>query len=332
MTAADEVRDVGELLVEAFGPDGWRLVGMDDAAGGRGVFSRVLRVRLAWTDGADGPGSVIVKLPAAGPNGDAARASGAYRREALAYRQLLPGTPVATPAVHHVRLVDDDVSLVLEDLGAERAVDQMEGLSPNDALSVGLELTRLHHHWRRSPRLTGLAIRRSTPAALPAEALDAGLTALRQRWSADVDADQRRAFDDLVAARPAVVDAFGAAGPPTLCHGDPRADNLVFRDPDRAVLFDWQQVAIQFGAADLAWLAATSLRPDVRRATEPTLLAECDTPIDRYRLGLVLPGLAVLLLAQRRATDRRTERFIATSLTRIGQALVDHELPRVTIG
>jgi hypothetical protein len=134
-----------------------------------------------------------------------------------------------------------------------------------------------------------------------------------------------------------------------LCHGDPRADNLVFRESgsrekgnretagrqatdrpaaghqptDQVVLFDWQQMAIQFGEADVAWLAATSLDVEVRRRTERDLVEGYGGSFDRYRLGLALPGLTVLLLAQREATTERTGRFIATSLQRIGAAIAD---------
>ena len=80
------------------------------------------------------------------------------------------------------------------------------------------------------------------------------------------------------------------------------------------MLFDWQQIAVQFGEADLAWLMATSLDPEVRRAGHEDLVGAYGADIDRLRLGFVLPGLAALMLAQRTADHPRTRRFIATSL------------------
>ena len=128
------------------------------------------------------------------------------------------------------------------------------------------------------------------------------------------------------------MEAFASVGPPTLCHGDPRADNLAFDADGIPVLYDWQQLAVQFGAADLAWLVSTSLTPATRRDSLEDIIEVYGTTIDELRLGLVLPGLAVLLLCQRETADDRTRRFIAASITRIGSALVDLDVPRLRVG
>jgi hypothetical protein len=310
-----------------FDPADVEVVSVSDINRGRGVFSRVLRVTVASRAGSstERRWTVVAKLPAEGPNGAAARRQGAYQREALAYRSLLPRSPVRSPRAHLVRsLSDGALALLLEDLSDRRQVDQLDGLESDDALAVAGALRRFHHHWARAADLEGLPVRRSVPSALPAEGLLAGLATLDDQWSQVVTGEQRAAYHRLVTERDALAEAFAAAGPPTLCHGDPRADNLVFDEDGEPVLFDWQQLAVQFGPADLAWLAATSLRTDVRRDLEVDLLARYGTTIDHYRLGLVLPGLAVLLLAQRHLGDDRARRFVATSLTRIGNALADH--------
>ncbi len=304
-----------------------------DVNGGRGVFSRVLRIPLhrrgATADEPSLPSAVVAKLPVAGPNGDAARASGAYSREALAYRRLLADAPVATPKPYAVVEDGEGTTLLLEDLTGHRAVDQLDGLGVGDAEAVATELAGLHRHWQHRPEPDALGVRRATPAALPPAGLEAGLAALRTRWVDRIDPRFAAGFDAMVAARPSLVERFSTASSPTLCHGDPRADNLVFEPDDggRPVLFDWQQVAVQLGEADLAWLAATSLEIETRRAVDHRLLAAYGTTVDRYRVGLVLPGLAVLLLAQREATDERTMRFIATSINRIGAAITDYDVP-----
>lgn len=293
------------------------------------MFSRVLRVGLAWPQGPspDRPHTVIVKLPGSGPSGLAGRQIGAYSREALAYRHLVPGSPVLAPTIHLIHEDGDGgASLVMEDLGHQRAVDQLTGLSPQDGLAVVGELAALHRRWAEpaeSGELTTLGVRRHPPATLAPEALDRGLATLDHRWSAELDPAAIEAFRRLVNHRPRLVEAFAAAPNQTLCHGDPRADNLVFTASGRPVLFDWQQVAVQPGEADLAWLAATSFTVGTRRSLDRELAQVYGTTGDRYRLGFLLPGLTVLLLAQRDAPDKRTRRFILTSLRRIGAALVD---------
>lgn len=321
---------IHRLIHLAFGP-GCGVVGTRDLNGGRGVFSRVVRAELTWTGprdraGDDRPRSVAVKTPSPGPNGDAAVATGACRREALAYTRLIPHSPIVAPRawlVHHGP--GAAASFVLEDLSGLRSVDQIDGLGPDDALSVAAALARLHRHWARPDRHRNMGLRRAVPATIPPEALTRGLAALGERWEDVVDAAQRAVFTRLVARRGELVAAFTAAGPITVCHGDPRADNVAF-GPSGPVLFDWQQPALQLGAADIAWLAATSLTPEARRDIDTDLAAAGGCSLDAYRTGLLLPGLAVLLLAQRVADSERSAAFIATSLRRIATAVADLEL------
>lgn len=327
MTDIDEER-VRSLLTSAFGPRDGTPDALSDANEGRGVFSAVIRAELC-ADPVDHerPNSVIVKFPAAGPNGEAARRSGACRREALAYRQVLARSTVRAPKAHLVETdPDGSAAFVLEDLTDRRAVDQIDGLGIDDGVRVAETLRRFHLDWVDDATWRGLDVRRSTPSSLDPEALRRGLDAVETRWADDIEPSARQALTSVFERREELVAAFGAASQPTLCHGDPRADNLVFDHDRQPILFDWQQLAIQLGEADLAWLAATSFDPEIRRKADPDLISAYGTSPDRYRLGFVLPGLTVLLLAQRQTTDARSERFIATSLNRIGTALVDLEV------
>ncbi len=309
------------------------MTGIDDVNRGRGAFSVVVRVSLAWDRPAptgqpdlDRPASVVAKLPVDGPNGAAAIAAGAYRREALAYRHLLAHSPVATPTAFAVEdVADGSCALLLQDLTDHRSVDQLDGLDPRDAERVATELAAFHQHWSAQP-LDELAVRRNTIAGLPQEGLGRGLALLDTTWAEVLTPSQRAAFAELVRVRPTLAERFEQERA-TLCHGDPRADNLVYGSDDAVVLFDWQQMAVQFGEADLAWLAATSLDTGVRRNSDQRLVTAYGGDFDRYRLGLALPGLAVLFLAQRSLTTDRTRRLVAVSLQRIADAVIDLDVP-----
>ncbi|MEM7275260.1 MAG: phosphotransferase [Actinomycetota bacterium] len=325
---AERHRDVVRSLCDrAFGPETATVGAITDVNRGRGAFSVVLRAEIH--PGHDGdarpvvPGSVVAKLPVDGANGEAAIASGAYLREAVAYRHIIPRSPVRAPAVHLIdEPGDGTAAFVLEDLSPLRAVDQLDGLTVVDSTRVAETLAAFHRSWRSEPNLGGLAVRRNTIAGFAPDVLQTGLRALADRWADAVDPAMQRTFGRLVSGRDRLVERFDAASP-TLCHGDPRADNLVFDQEGAVVLFDWQQLAVQPGEADLAWLAATSLRPEVRRRADDDLIAAADSDRDRYRLGFALPGLAVLLLAQRQFPTERGRRFVAASLQRIGTALDD---------
>ncbi len=328
-------QQVEQLVEQAFGPNGPSVGALDDRNEGRGAFSIVLRVELSWPTPptspsvTDRPRSVVAKLPIPGPNGIAAATSGAYRREAFAYREVLAQSPVSAPkawAVTNGGGPDggDTCSLLLEDLTDRRRVDQLDGLQADDAIAVARSLGRLHQAWAERVTSLGPAIRHNTVAGLAPAGLDAGLLALEHRWAADVDPIRRAAFARLREGHEAVAERF-STHPATLCHGDPRADNLAFADDGQPILFDWQQMAVQFGGADLAWLAATSLDAETRRSIEPRLAEAGGATMDDYRLGLALPGLAVLFLAQRELSTERATRFVAMSLERIADAIIDND-------
>ncbi len=323
---------VTRLVETAFG-SAVTVVEKTDAAGGRGTFSDVFRLELRG-EGRH-PTSVVAKLPAENANRHAAAAGGAYLREASAYRHLLPLSEVAAPILYTSLVEGRTAAFLLEDLTTRRRVDQIDGLNRVDALAVTDALRRLHRSWRNrvddpDGPVRRLAVRRSSVAGFDRQALSRGLTAIDHRWP-EVTAEQREAYRRLLANADQLVERFSlqSVSQPTLCHGDPRADNMHFADDGSAVLFDWQQIAVQFGEADLAWLAATSLTPQDRRAHHRDLLTGYGADVDRFRLGLVLPGLAALLLAQREADHARTRRFILTSLQRIAAALVDLEVPAI---
>jgi len=325
----------GQLIALAFDPATPVVTSVEDASQGRGVFSDVWRIELEWplkssivnakSSADDHPNSVVAKIPTAGPNSIAAMKSGAYDREHHAYTQLLVSSEVQRPRLLATTRSDGKWSFLLEDLSGYRSVSQIDGLERADAVAVGEELAVLHREWGGRDNVR-LGVRGPTVEQLTPTALDLGIKALQQRWSDFLEDHSMSVFEDLLANRESLVRAFSSQATPTLCHGDPRADNLVFDRNGRAVMFDWQQIAFQHGEADLAWLAATSLKPEVRKVVDNDLVESYGGSIDRYRLGFALPGLAVLLLAQRDAPDKRTQAFIAESLVRISTALIDFEV------
>ena len=326
-----------ERLVEAAFGSSAEIAATEEVGIGKGTFSDVFRVSLKSEPHTiePVPSTVVAKLPTETANRDAAAASGAYLREDVAYRFLLPESPIATPRCY-ARLADGPTAaFLLEDLTANRFVDQLDGLSPADVIAVAQALARHHHHWidalgEANNPVAAHNVREATVALLAPERLDTGLSCLRDHWP-EVDQQAVDAFANVLANRERLVDLFtqagsGSSGVATLCHGDPRADNLCFANSGAPMLFDWQQIAVQFGEADLAWLAATSITPTVRRQCDEDLVTAGNGDWQRFRLGFVLPGLAALMLAQRVADHPRARTFIASSLSRIGAALADYDV------
>lgn len=316
-----------------------------DLSQGRGVFSRVHAIALDWSaedataGSAQAPETVAIKLPPVGANRQVAVSIGAFAREAQAYSSLLqtPTNPAAPGCYGILQHHDGACSFVLEDLSPGRFTDQVEGLSSRDSQIAARALGHWHDPRQNLPRLklaSQAGLRGPTTSALGEEGMNLGLQSLDTTWSEVVSNDEARAFQKLVLKRHAAISAFESLTP-SLCHGDARADNFVFDYRGTPiVLLDWQQTAIQTPEADLAWLCATSLEPDLRRSIEAELVESfalaanrpVDTSWDNYRRSLVLPGLAVLFLAQRQIDSPQTRRFVASSLRRIAAAIMDHEI------
>ncbi|MEZ5341611.1 MAG: phosphotransferase [Acidimicrobiales bacterium] len=295
-----------------------------DVNGGRGMFSEVSRV--VFDRRPEGlPVSVVVKTPAHGPNGEAARTSGAFTREAMAYDTILPAGQISAPRCY---AHSDDGIFVLDDLSGARSVDQLIGASPADARAIAAALGAFHAHWARA--LHPAALRSNPLAMIPADRFAVGLTSIREIWADSLNPDIVATYEALAARVGDARAGFAALEPTTVTHGDPRLDNIAFVDGE-PTFFDWQQIATQSGVADLAWFLATSLEPSTRREANGDIVAAYAMAAGRppsqiaddLQIAAVYPGLMSLLLATRVPESPRTSELIVTSLRRIGTLLAD---------
>ena len=237
------------VVVEVFG-DAARDFRAVRIGADRGVFSSVWHLSSP-IESSPIP-SVVVKMPKSGPNGDAARRSGAYEREEYAYRSLLiPEVP--TPACFGIVKTANGPAFVLDDLTGLQFVDQLEGLDLPQIEAVVDALGTCHH--LIDPTIAqDLGVRHITPATFDRSALQRGLGSL--------PVGAMSTFGSLLARADEAIDSFASLVDPVLCHGDPRADNVAFRrevDGPVAMLYDWQQIALQAGEADLFALSADEL-------------------------------------------------------------------------
>ncbi|HEY9217216.1 MAG TPA: phosphotransferase [Phenylobacterium sp.] len=271
-------------------------VGRDDAAAfdnlvsvaaerlgeGVAISASIHRLSLGYTPGARrGPANLVVKTPSAGP---AVRAVAfgwsTYRREVLFYREVaatldlrIPKTYVAEHDPQTGRFV-----LVMEDLSHATDGDQVAGLPLEHAKMALEEIAALHARWWNRPEL------RALEATIQpfGQGLWAGSGARHAAaWPAFEAFVSARASPELlgvgerlgVALDRMMVDM--AAEPRTLCHGDFRADNLMFvpgEGPRRLITVDWQAPMQARGAFDVAMLMSMSVTTELRRAHQEDLL------------------------------------------------------------
>jgi hypothetical protein len=243
-----------------------------------GFLDGLARLHLTYdADKGDGPSSVVVKLP----SGEAAyRQIGdryhAYEREIRFYGDVAPGSPIRLPRCFY-RGMDraaDAYLLVLEDLGALTAGDQVRGLTQAQAQAAVETIGRLHARWWQTPALEALdwmprrniqparyrqfwpRFRQTIGPHLPASAL-----ALGEKVGDHLE-ELLRTMEEH---------------PHTIVHFDYRADNLLFdgpSGPDPVVIVDWQLAIRSRGVLDVARLLCGSVSSQDRAACEMVVLRQ----------------------------------------------------------
>ena len=192
----------------------------------------------------------------------------------------------------HVDPVTATYGLLLEDLGGRTMISQIAGIGPDRAAQALVELAKLHAAWWASPALdaidwmprlddpvnlaAGQQYRESWPVfverigdALPVEALAIGERVKEQ-------------YESLLLAGI-------AEAPVTICHGDFRADNLMFDDTpgtdDPVAVLDWQISFRGPAISDVTYLLCQSMTVEARRDAEEGL-------VRRWHDALVAAGVA----------------------------------------
>jgi hypothetical protein len=291
-----------------------------------GAAADMARVRLVYGD-ADpdrpaGPASVIAKIRGSDPMRSAMDAAmGLFAREARFYSTYATEVPVAMPRCYHVG-DGDTTPLLLEDLGALRMGDQLEGIALADAERLIELLADLHaRYWRRVDADDGVLVApgEGAYAAMIAQLVQSGAGVVAERFAGQAD---DRVLAALVDHAPRWTDVLVACaeGPATLAHNDCRLDNVFFRSDGEPVLIDWQIPARTRGTADVAYLLSGSMDPDllhenwealvrryhdrlVERGVDGYSWEQC---LEHYR-GSVLYGFApgIAMLGALGATDGR---------------------------
>jgi hypothetical protein len=300
--------------------------------------------------GKRGPASLVVKQPSSSPQArEVARGWSTYRREVLFYRDIAASVGLRIPKAY-VAEFDPDTNgfvLVLEDLSPAKGGDQVAGL-PLEHVRLALdEIVRLHAAWWNGPALVNLEATVQPfgeglwigTGARHAAAWPAFEPFLAGRASPDL----RRVGERMASTIEALM-ADMARPPRTLCHGDFRADNLMFSSDGRAsamTTVDWQAVMQARGAFDVGCLMSMSVATGLRRAHEAMLLRGYHDRLTAagvedyayeaffhdYRRGLLI-GFTYVVQAGAAAefTHPRTEALFDSAVRRIDAAVQDHRL------
>ena len=233
--------------------------------------------------------------------------------------------------------------LLIEDLSALPAGDDVEGTTPDRAARVVDAIAAQHAAWWRSPDLDALDW-------MPAIDEHARMwqRMFTTTWREHRDGLEGLVPADVVSLGEAMTRQLGAAvtrlaqAPPTLLHGDLRLDNLFFPDnpAEGVVAVDWSNASRGPGPYDVAYFMCVAFDPEQRREQEHALLRRYvdalaagrvegvtfDECFDVYRLSCCEPFTRMFFLLMRGHADKGTDRpptVLSRFVRNAGQAAVD---------
>lgn len=273
MSIPASIDDVSaEWLAEVTGFD-VTAIKAEQIGAGIGVSSALYRVTL---EGDGCPSTVVVKLPALDENAVfTSTILRMYIREVAFFNELASQSPVRVPEGYYAA-VDPETSqfvAVMEDMGAMRICDQIEGMQLTDAERAVDELASWHATWwgqGEDLAARGLTVSLADPiypAILPM-VFDEGWQKVTGEM--EVASVIREIAPRWTAAMPGLL-ADLSRGPNTMIHGDYRGDNILFNADGSVVLLDFQLIGTGTGAYDLAYMVTQSLDAEVAASHEREL-------------------------------------------------------------
>ncbi len=254
----------------------------NDLGTGVGLMAEVARLTIDYdAPEAGAPGSIIGKFPTTDPtNLGVAKSLYFYPREVAFYGQLAQHSPIRTPGLYHADLdmSDHGFVLLLEDLSEATPGNQVAGTTPEQTRAALDAIGRLHGAWW--DKVDGEEMAALFDFANPeyGAAVAAGYQAFLgpalDNFS-HVYSDYTKKTAEALAPVAAQMLAEMSSGRRTFCHGDYRADNMMF-GPSLGeggfAALDWQISGRGNGLYDVAYLICNSVPEDYRRLSEEDLL------------------------------------------------------------
>lgn len=254
--------------------------GFDAQSIGTGQVGENVRLALRYApESADGPNSVVLKLPSVHAVSRAtAVAQGIYAREVHFYTDLARTLKIRTP---HCWYADLDAKgeafvLVFEDMAPAEQGDQIKGCSLDQAQRAMREAARMHAPRWNDPELDSLEWL-SHPGPETAPLLEGLYRSVLPAFEARF---QDRLGPDVLALAQRFSEKIGGwarlqEGPRCVVHGDFRLDNMLFGEEEGSAplaVVDWQTCAQGHPAGDVAYFMGAGLLPEARRESERELL------------------------------------------------------------
>lgn len=244
---------------------------------GVGILSILQRVTPTYSGPTKAPKTLVVKYPTDDPTQRfTADALAFYIRELVFYKSCAPDAPFRTAKCYGQAIASDntDFTIAMEDIGHLRPLNQLDGVTLADSKVLLEKLADFHAMWWGSPRLSEFSSTFqpiSNPtyhAVLPM--LWTGGWPLVEEHAGDLIPDNVREIGGIWAEKcPWMLDNL--MQPTTMCHGDYRADNIMFDGAEPTVI-DFQIVGTGSGIYDVGYFISQSIATDVRRGHDRELV------------------------------------------------------------
>lgn len=250
---------------------------------GIGFLSILQRVTPTYSAATKAPKTFVVKYP----TDDATQRATAdalmlYIRELIFYRDCATSASFKTAKCYGQAIESGgtNFTIAMQDIGHCRGLSQIEGVGLADSKILLEKLADFHAMWWNSPKLEILQEHfhpLSNPtyrAVLPM--LWTGGWSVVEEHAGHLLPDSVRGIGEVWPGKvPWMLEELMT--PPTLCHGDYRADNIMFDGPEPIVI-DFQLIGVGSGIYDVAYFISQSISTDERRGHDHELL---DTYFDR---------------------------------------------------
>jgi hypothetical protein len=267
----------------ALGEDRW-VSGFDitPVGVGTGLLGMVMRIHVRYAGGtpASEPASLVVKFahPVEG-NRAIAMNTDMYEREVSFFHHIADSVDVPKPFCHFAAVTPATGQniVLLEDLAAYRAGDQVAGVTPDDAKLIIDAIAPLHAtYWGNChiPLLDGFMRIDSSYAEKFPPSVHATWQRCVELFADVIAPDVLPHLARYVEHLPALHALMGRRTQ-TVVHGDVRLDNVMFGGaPGQhpVMMVDWQAIMVSNPMHDLSYLLSQSLDVELRRAHEAELV------------------------------------------------------------
>lgn len=282
---------LGECLRERGVPGAERLRSFDAEPVARQGMTSLAHVLTLDYEGEGGvaPRTMLAKFSLdSKPVKEAFAANRGFEREVAFYNSFGANAGIPVPRCYWARY-DAEANrcgMLLEYVENTRATDVFTG-RVEEIEPVVAHLASFHAKWWNRPELKGVY-----PGQAPfmldliLEKLTLSLDSIKSHYRSEVGDTLIDLLELWIPNAHRFAD-HERSKPQTLCHGDLHREQILFplADGDPLCVIDWQLVASDSGATDLAHLLVSGLRPEQRERKEREL-------VERYHAGLLKHGVA----------------------------------------